>query len=210
MNLFYLKVLACLFMLIDHIGAILLPNYISLRIIGRLAFPIFAFGIANGYYNTKDKKKYLFRLFSFGCLIQIPYSIIADTARLNIFLTLSFGLLFIIVYDSNLNILLKTLSSFLILYISDISNMDYGSYGVLLIFLFYVFYEDKLKLFTSFFGLNILFIYFVGFSNIQIFSLFSLIFINLYNFKLGIKARYLFYIFYPAHLMVLHLINIYN
>ena len=56
-NTFVLKLIAIISMLIDHIGAILFPSSEVLRIIGRLAFPIFAFIIVEGYFHTKNLKK---------------------------------------------------------------------------------------------------------------------------------------------------------
>ncbi|MHA1898537.1 MAG: TraX family protein, partial [Promethearchaeota archaeon] len=61
-------------MVFDHIGAVLYPRII-LRIIGRLAFPIFAFLIVEGYERTRDPKKYLLRLFLWGMVSQIPFSL---------------------------------------------------------------------------------------------------------------------------------------
>ena len=55
-----LKIFACLFMLIDHIGFHLYPRIFELRLIGRLAFPIFAFLIAEGCKYTKNKLKHFY------------------------------------------------------------------------------------------------------------------------------------------------------
>ena len=57
MSSFVLKILACFFMLVDHIGYCLFPNVSLLRTVGRLAFPIFAFQIALGYKKTRSKKQ---------------------------------------------------------------------------------------------------------------------------------------------------------
>jgi len=63
MNSFSLKLLACITMLIDHIGAIFFPDIMFIRIIGRVAFPIYAFLITEGYSRTKNLKRYMSRLF---------------------------------------------------------------------------------------------------------------------------------------------------
>ncbi|EQB85895.1 hypothetical protein M918_16975 [Clostridium sp. BL8] len=52
MSSFWLKVLACVIMLIDHVGAIFFPKLWGLRVIGRLAFPIFSFFISRGLYKN--------------------------------------------------------------------------------------------------------------------------------------------------------------
>jgi len=111
---FYIKILALLFMTIDHIGVIFLLGDIY-RIIGRLAFPLFAFLIYQGYIHTRNRLHYFLRLFIFGLLIEagmITISLLLSWELYlyrNIFLTLSFGLLSLIIFDCNLHIILKTL-----------------------------------------------------------------------------------------------------
>ena len=73
MSSFTLKILAIIFMTIDHIGFTLFPSNLLLRYIGRLAFPIFAFQMGNGFYHTKNKEKYIFRMLIFTVISQIPF-----------------------------------------------------------------------------------------------------------------------------------------
>ena len=68
-----LKVIACVSMLIDHIGYILLPEVAYLRYIGRLAMPIFAFFIGEGCLYTRNRRKYLTRIFSLAVVCQLFY-----------------------------------------------------------------------------------------------------------------------------------------
>ena len=95
MNRNHLKIIACISMLIDHIGFILFPNIEILRLIGRIAMPIFAFFIGEGCLYTKDRKKYFLRVFVLGIFCQAVYiaeSIITHSdgwAYLNILLTFS-------------------------------------------------------------------------------------------------------------------------
>ena len=72
-------------MLIDHIGAVFYPQVTLFRIIGRIAFPIFAYQIGVGYKNTKNLRKYLLRLLLVGIISQVPYSLLFTTKTLNIF-----------------------------------------------------------------------------------------------------------------------------
>lgn len=158
MNNFNLKFLACVVMLIDHIGAVLFPDAIILRYIGRLAFPIFAFLISEGYEKTKSRKSYTLRLLSFAIISQIPYSIAFNTFRLNIFFTLLGGLGAIAICDYNFNffsfkgkfelndkkykIIQNTIKSMIILGICilfNIINTDYSAYGILTILCFKLF-----------------------------------------------------------------------
>ncbi len=88
MNLFYLKLIATLTMILDHLSYFLFSwNLISsnlnliFRAVGRLSFPIYAFCIVNGFQRTNNKEKYLFKLIIFSCISQIPYSLTFDTTN---------------------------------------------------------------------------------------------------------------------------------
>ena len=72
-----LKIIALLCMLIDHIGGFLIPECSTLfRIIGRIAFPIFAFSLAQGFIKTSNFKKYALRLSFWAVVAQIPFSLL--------------------------------------------------------------------------------------------------------------------------------------
>jgi len=73
MNRNHLKLIACMSMLIDHIGYVLFPEAELLRIIGRIAMPIFAFFIGEGCLHTRDRKKYFLRLFVLALICQAVY-----------------------------------------------------------------------------------------------------------------------------------------
>lgn len=68
-----LKVLACVAMLVDHLGILLFPEIRILRYIGRLALPIFAFFLGEGCRYTRSRSRYFFNLFSLGLLCQGVY-----------------------------------------------------------------------------------------------------------------------------------------
>ena len=68
-----LKLVAILTMFIDHLGAAIFPQYRGLRIIGRIAFPIFAYCIAVGCIYTRNIAKYALRVFAMGVLVQPLY-----------------------------------------------------------------------------------------------------------------------------------------
>ena len=84
-----IKIIAMLSMLFDHIAVILLDNYEPFRIIGRLAYPLFAYFIAEGCCHTKSKLFYLLRVFSLGAICQAVYYFISKDLYLNILLTFS-------------------------------------------------------------------------------------------------------------------------
>ena len=90
-----LKFIACASMLIDHMGVILFPEYDIFRILGRIAFPIFAFMIAEGCRYTRNKLKHFLMIFGLGILCQIVY-IVSDyrsgISYMNILITFSFSI----------------------------------------------------------------------------------------------------------------------
>jgi hypothetical protein len=93
-----LKIVGILIMIIDHVGMLLFPQIIVLRVIGRLAFPIFAYYLTEGYAHTSNFGKYLFRLFAFAILAQFPFYLATGTTRLNVFFSFFVGLLAIHAY----------------------------------------------------------------------------------------------------------------
>ncbi len=84
-----LKIIAAITMLIDHVGIILLPEFLILRIIGRLSFPIYAYMIAEGCHYTRNKLRYFGGIFILGVICQIAYSIQSGDLYLGILLTFS-------------------------------------------------------------------------------------------------------------------------
>ena len=102
LNGFTLKWIAMLTMLIDHTGMVLFPQYRIFRIVGRLAFPIYCFLLVEGAVHTSNWKKYVSRLILFALISEIPFDlarsgqIVAADAQ-NVFFTLSFGLLAVII-----------------------------------------------------------------------------------------------------------------
>lgn len=100
MSSFVLKMIAIVTMFCDHLGYALFNHFSYFNYIGRLAFPLFAFGISEGYSHTRSKKNYCMRLLMFGIISQVPFmwftSIFRNEFALNIFFTLLIGLIAII------------------------------------------------------------------------------------------------------------------
>ena len=94
-----LKIIGCIFMLIDHLGAILFPDLFILRIIGRLAYPIFAFMLAEGCYYTKNRLKHFLLIFIMAIIIQVVYYIAIKDYSLSIFMVFSISIILIYLYD---------------------------------------------------------------------------------------------------------------
>lgn len=216
MSLFVLKIIGLITMFLDHYQFMIGGSEIF-RIIGRVAFPIFAFTLSEGYVHTRNLKKYLLRIFCFAVGIQILFILFGYGGIVNIFFTLFFGLVAIYILNLKKDLVkepfMKVIKVILIagiLYLAQVLQLDYGAYGILLIMIFNAFRNDKLKILMSFLALNMFNIIFPNVFQIidtQIFSLISLIFIFMYNGEKGKSIRYFFYLFYPVHFFILGVIK---
>lgn len=228
-------------MLFDHIGYIFLESEntmtgvspasssinifiidMFLRAIGRMAFPIFAFCIAEGCYYTRSRWKYLLRMVIFAVLSQPAFHLVkqcpADSPEFNIMLTFAYAILSVQILESiflnyikttdthfRIAILRLILSIVLIAgicYISEnVTPCDYGVYGVITVLTFYLLRNKKL--FACIANELLLFINTV----FEIFAIGGLFLIMKYNGRQGRRCKYLFYIFYPGHFFVLLVIK---
>ncbi len=105
MTSFALKIIAIVSMFCDHFGDAYIGSFSFFNLIGRIAFPIFAFQISEGFIHTKSIKKYFLRLGIFALISQIPFWLFVhkflgtNDLSLNVFFTLFLGLLGIYLYD---------------------------------------------------------------------------------------------------------------
>jgi len=216
MNVFTLKIIALITMMIDHYGAIFQNDLELYRIIGRIAFPIYCFLLIEGYLHTKDVKKYASRLFIFALVSEIPFDL-AFYGRLgfyhqNIFFTLFIGLVTIYLLDNpDKHKLGKGYTYFFAAIISIVSGVDYNIIGLIYILIFY-YTKDFVRVSRIprvallMFLTNILLV-----SKTQQFALLALPILYLYNGELGPKNKllqFLFYAAYPLHLIIYYLVNI--
>ena len=218
MSSFVLKIIGIISMLCDHIG-FAFYNHSFLRVIGRVAFPIFAFQAVIGYEHTKDVKKHLIKMIIFAFISQIPFSLLYITLKqpftLNVMFTIILGLFSIILFNKINNRIICFIVLLLIGCLGSIIRVDYGIFGIVTIFLFYYFKNNKIKMFFYFsitflirYLLHIIFIDPIYYLLILLGTLTAFIPISLYNKKEGIKTKYLFYLFYPLHLLIIYLICI--
>jgi len=215
-----LKLIALVTMTVDHIGVSLLPRVTLLRIIGRLAFPIFAYMIAEGCRYTHNRKKYLLSMLGLAAVCQVVYFFAMGSLYLSVLVTftLSIGLIYLLDrFDpqergSQLGFFLGLCGVFFLTRVlPDLIprtdyGIDYGLWGVLLPVLVYFgrSKEEKLRNFTL--GQVLLAL---GSGPLQWFSLAIVPLLALYNGKRGKrKMKYLFYIYYPAHLVVIYLLSL--
>ena len=197
-------------MFLDHYHYIIGGSKI-LNVVGRIAFPIFAFTLSEGYVHTRSLKKYLFRLFIFAVSIQMPSILFGYDYSMNIFFTLFLGLLSIYIFNlKKINIILKIILIGFVLFFSQKFKLDYGMYGILLIMNFNIFRDYKFKILMNFLVLNIFNMIFPKVFDLvdtQFFSLISLVFIFMYNGEKGRSMKYFFYLFYPIHFFILEVIK---
>lgn len=213
MSRFQLKVLAIVTMLIDHIGAVLFPTVIPLRIIGRLSFPIFAYLISDGLVHTSNVKKYLGRLFLFALISEIPFDLAFHSTAFypqsqSIFFTLFLGLAAIGFLHSYLqrNAPVTILLAAAMVLLAEVMHTDYGWFGVAAIIIFYCFRNYRAWGAAAFSLLVIVFSLIR--SPLEIFAIASVVPILLYNGQKGKYSwKYFFYAFYPVHLLILYLIH---
>jgi len=214
-----LKIIALITMTIDHIGMILFPTNMILRIIGRMAFPIYGYMIAEGCRYTKNRPKYLFSILSVGIICQIAYLVAMGSVYQCIMITFSMSLAVIYTFDLaaqkrvpwplavGVVILSFVICEIVPSFVPESCDfaVDYGFCGVIYPFLIYIAQSKRTKLFMALVGLIL-----VSMSRpvIQIFSLLALIPLALYSGERGkLKLKYLFYVYYPVHLAIIYLIS---
>lgn len=225
-----LKILALITMTIDHVGVVLLPQYVILRVIGRLTYPIFAYMIAEGCFYTHSKKRYLGGIFALGLVCQLGFFIAMGSLEQSI-LT-SFVLAIVTIYalqlaDSRRDFIgvlaligALVLDDFVALALPVILtgtdfSIDYGFWGILLpafcyaprIFFKKALDKQRLRLMLACATLGIVLVCIQmndWLGGIQWFSLFAIVPLACYNGKRGTwPLKYLFYIYYPAHLVAI-------
>ena len=201
---FQLKCIAIVSMALDHTGAVLYPSQIWLRCLGRIAFPIFCFLIVEGFFHTHDVRRYMGRLGVFALISEIPYDLAfrgvpLEYAHQNVFFTLLIGISMMVLLERNREWPVKAVILLLAMWLAVLIRSDYNFRGVLLIFVFYIFHESRWLAVTAGGLWNFLYQ-----GVIQKYGVLSVLPLALYNGERGRKMKYFFYIFYPAHLLLLY------
>ncbi len=208
-NGFTLKCIAMASMLIDHTGAVLFPQYLVLRMVGRLAFPIYCFLLVEGAMHTRDIRKYELRLFVFALISEVPFDLAfrrgIDWSHQNVFFTLLIGVEAIDVAMRYKNKLIEVFIFAVAIASAEVLNTDYGAKGVVFIVCYYLLYERKIVKQAMFAVENFL-LYGRG---VQMYAALATLPMLLYNGKKGPSLKYAFYVFYPLHLLILYLITVF-
>ena len=222
-----LKVLAMVTMLIDHlayfffrydpqmiqplfnIGHKEISAYFLMRMVGRIAFPLFAFLLVEGFQHTHSRRKYGFNLLLFALISEIPWNLVHTgtwlCSRQNVFFTLLLGFLGMCAIEHYRNDHRRRAFSLVgLLVLSIFLRADYGCSGYGFILLLYVL--RRRRLLQAVIGSCMLGSRWVaGLAFIPI---------NMYNgqrgFIKGPVAKYFFYVFYPLHLLVIYFILCYK
>lgn len=213
MSAFGLKGIAAISMLLDHTGLLLFPQCTLLRLLGRLAFPLYACCIAEGFRYTRSRRRYFLQIFSLGLLCQLAYFLADGSMYLGVLITFTLSILLMWAWNRAYSAAKPTAWLFLLLLVAAcvclcrFVTVDYGFFGILLPLLFYVTSKRKWQLLLVTLGLFALAASGGGLGSLQWWSLLCLPILYLYNGKPGkYRMKYFFYVFYPAHLALLYII----
>lgn len=229
-----LRLLALGLMLLDHMWATLVPGNMWMTYVGRLAFPIFAFQVTEGFFHTSNRRHYMQRLLLFGLLAEIPFDYMMVSAPVfwfhqNVMFTLALGLWMIGSLERlrTERTVKQGLKTALVLaaasLIALIGFVDYGVMGVWTVVLFYLCRGFRGTWIGQLIGMVLLnIIWFQGESLVftmmgreiwfptQGFAVLSLLPIWLYNGEKGSYGKVMqtvSYWFYPVHMLLLYVIR---
>ena len=215
-----LKLLACIAMLFDHTGAIILSHYPPaltelfyingkgitfyriVRDIGRCAFPIFCFLLVEGFLHTHNRRKYGRNLFLFACISEIPWNFMFTNTwryeKQNVFFTLFLGYLAFCALEYFWdNQKMQFVCILALLAVSVFLKADYGWRGFVFLLIMYWFRNEK----TAQAIIGSCWLYY------EWKACFAFLSINMYNgergFVKGKFLKYVFYWFYPVHIIIL-------
>lgn len=257
MSATWLKYFACIFMLIDHATVVFDPMvavagpdtllYFLPRFLGRLAFPVFAYFLAEGCRKTRDLPEHIKRLFLFAMVAQVPFSLAFDTLGGSVIVTFFLAAAAISFYRSareSLPAIIAMIPVLLMAALAALCNSDYGWMGVLTIFSLYLcrtkgrkllalavwlvalyFVLPVLEVYAFYLphllrgvpiallwadlvaGLHFWFPFWLPYYLINTASaLLTLIPLYFYSGERGRGSKYFFYLFYPAHILLLYII----
>lgn len=229
----HLKWIALVTMFIDHFGGLLIEHYANangliyissgypfnpqsklelyytiIRFIGRLAFPLYVFLLVEGFRHTRDAKKYIARMGLFALISEIPFNL-ALTLNLkapqhqNVFITLTLGLIMLYIFELlerkhvPYRIVIDVLLVVAIAYFNEYIGADYGNYGIYFIAIVYALRNNP--------PVQSMAVGVMGFY--QFTGSLAGIITYFYSGRKGKTFnKYFFYIFYPAHLLIIYFI----
>lgn len=216
-----LKIIAIISMTLDHIGFMLFPEHKWLRMAGRIAFPIFAYMIAEGCKYTRNRSNYLLRIGIIGVFMQLILFVATRSLYQSVFISFALSISLIYMIDNAIakqkityviySVLYALFIAFLCLCLPNILkktdfHIDYGIIGVLIPVMCYFTKGKKLKLLV--FSLSLIALS-VFYGNFQWFCLLAIPLIGMYNHQRGkFNLKKMFYIYYPAHICVIFILKL--
>ncbi|MBQ5777632.1 MAG: hypothetical protein IIV97_02305 [Oscillospiraceae bacterium] len=239
LSIFLLKIIAILSMLACHVLIVFEGRFANntesfLFYFGRLAFPIFAFSIANGWNKTHNRFIYTLRILIMAIISQIPFAVCLKgveftnvyktffSANLNIGFTFLLACGCLAVYSLLRKIDFPILIALICAILPALAfehltpfHVDYGYRGVALILVMFAFLNDRPMMFLSsgvilaWMSAQVSLAAITVRTDVWLSYLVALILIMLYNGNRGARAKYLFHIFYPLHMIILILLKMY-
>ena len=200
LNNFHIKLLAAIFMVIDHVGVVFFPNVLAFRMVGRLSFPLFAWLLAQGEQHTRNVERYLLRLLVLGIISQPLYLLALQGEFLNILFTLvlGVGMLRLSRHWPELRYGIWATS----MIAAELLKFEYGAYGLAIIGLLSQF-RSNYYWWGIWLGLHLfLAIASSDFGVFQLPAALAPLFLLVTNQQKGPTMRW-FYTFYPAHLLLI-------
>ena len=216
-----LKIIAMVSMVFDHAGDMFFPDVLWPRMVGRLAMPLFSFCIAEGYIHTRDKNKYLLRMCIFALVSEVPFDLAFEgninLTHQNIMLTFAIAILALRLFDlireskkdsGKYSIGRTILGSLVVIAMAGVSlavKADYTIFAVISVFLFYILKDTRIYIRS---GVGVAFLALTRTVGYYCATGFSIIPLLLYNGKKGKGLKWLFYAFYPGHLLLLYVLKL--
>ena len=216
-----LKIIACLTMLIDHIGATVIPLP-ELRMIGRLAFPIFCYLLVEGVHHTRKPLHYVIRLALGALLSELPFDLLFsgrftwESQSVMLTLLLGFGMVYLMSRAEKQ--MYKLLYILPFAFAADLLKTDYAGYGILVIAVFALTRHMRgsialqtLLLAWLFWGMNSIPVTLFGIQfPIQLLGVAAMLPIWLYSGRKSTASKVVqwgFYLFYPLHILLLYFLK---
>ena len=223
-----LKIIAVLSMVADHCAYFLMepdtPLYDVMRCFGRIAFPVFAFLIAEGFAHTRSRTRYFLNLLGFALLSEIPWYLLNGyDGTHNVMFTLTLGVVALAVFDRLCEHgPLCCLSIIIVCFLAWLTGVDYDWCGILMITIFYMLRKQTIipwlsRHYVSFPSQAIMQILFTfpfmihyGIAGAVLASIVIFLYDGTRGNIKGAVAKYSFYAFYPLHLLFLFILMIYS
>lgn len=221
-----LKLIACITMFIDHFGAAIVTElpvpymvdlYYACRVIGRIAFPIYCFLLAEGMRRTRNAGRYILRLGIGILLAELPFDMLFEGhfcwASQSVMVTLTLGAVMLLCMQKVEKKWLKLLLIVPFAVLAELAKSDYGAWGIAMIAVFALFEKLPLQV-VGIVLVNLLMdsiavpVLGIGIP-IQLFAVLAMLPIGLYSGGKLSKNRALqwgFYLFYPVHILILWLV----